>query len=465
MAPAEPCPVLPISEISAYSQRWTIRARVTSKSALRTFSKGDNAGKVFHVHLLDAQGGEIRASFFNEAADKHFDMLQLGKCFALSRGNVKIANRQYNPCDHRYELNFDKGALIEEVDDDRQIEEVKLSPVDLRSVQTRQLPCKVDLCGVIVDAGKVLAFTSKEGKDLVKRDVTIADDTATSITVTIWGDRAKQEDAAFESHPVVCFKGVALKEWNGGRSGSLSEGGAVVLSPKLAESERVQQWWSAGGREEKLTALSKTTGSGSGGRAANAPAVGLPAVRRLAEKALEQSELCSSVCRLALVQLQKRGEVQPVMYTACQELKEGKEGRPLTCNRRVDSSGFCASCNRVGKSAPRFNLRCRFADFADNVWLTTFHEAAEQIVGMRAEQAKSLEDSEGGREALDAAIAASYFRAPVRLTLRAKLDTYNGEARTNVTCIDARPVPRGEHGRAMLKEIQALVADDAGEVA
>eukprot|EP00408_Alexandrium_pacificum_P005572 CAMPEP_0171229424 /NCGR_PEP_ID=MMETSP0790-20130122/38874_1 /TAXON_ID=2925 /ORGANISM="Alexandrium catenella, Strain OF101" /LENGTH=65 /DNA_ID=CAMNT_0011695605 /DNA_START=25 /DNA_END=219 /DNA_ORIENTATION=- len=65
-----------------------------------------------------------------------------------------------------------------------------------------------------------MSFTSKEGRDLVKRTVTIADDTATSLTITLWGDRAKQEESVFEGNPVVGLKGVVVKEWNGGRSGS-----------------------------------------------------------------------------------------------------------------------------------------------------------------------------------------------------------------------------------------------------
>lgn len=35
---------------------------------------------------------------------------QVGKCLKLSKGNVRIANRQYNTCKHRYELVFDKMA-------------------------------------------------------------------------------------------------------------------------------------------------------------------------------------------------------------------------------------------------------------------------------------------------------------------------------------------------------------------
>uniref|UniRef100_A0A7S0BBJ9 Replication protein A subunit n=1 Tax=Pyrodinium bahamense TaxID=73915 RepID=A0A7S0BBJ9_9DINO len=453
MAVVEQC--LPISEISSYIQRWTIRARVTSKSVLRTFSKGTRDGKVFHVHLLDAHGGEIRASFFNEAAGKHFDQLQQGKCYTFTRGSVRIANQQFNACKHRYELVFDKLAQVEEVDDDKQIEEVKLSVVDIRAVESRALPCSVDLCGIVTNGGSLLSFTSKDGKDLVKRDITVADDTARSIIVTIWGDRAKQEDKAFEGNPVVGLKGVLVKEWNGGRSGSLSESGVLVFKPAVGEAERVQRWWSEGGSTQSLTPLSAAGGGGAGVRRAGAKLVDLADMRRTAERLLDQPELCSVVCRLALVQLQKRGEPQPLTYVACQELRDGK---PLPCNRRVDSSGYCASCNRAGKSAARFNLRCRFADHCDNAWLTTFHEAAQEVAGITAEQAQKMEQGEGGREALEAAIMGKYFNRPLQLTLRAKAEVYNGESRTSVTCIDARPVPRGQHGRHMLKEIREHVA-------
>merc|ERR1711972_238861 len=103
-----------------------------------------------------------------------------------------------------------------------------------------------------------------------------------------------------------------------------------------------------------MGALSVEMAAGGGSRRTTARAVDLSAMRQLSEQVLDQPELCSVVCRLALVQLQKKDEVQPLYYTACQEFKEGKS---LPCNRRVDSSGFCASCNRAGKAAPRFNLR------------------------------------------------------------------------------------------------------------
>ena len=106
----------PISELSSYQSGWTIRARVTAKSQMRTFGK-DKQGKVFSVDLLDDKGGEIRASFFGLAADQFSDRLQQGKCFTFSKGSLRVANRQYNTCNHRYEIVFEKDSTIEEADD------------------------------------------------------------------------------------------------------------------------------------------------------------------------------------------------------------------------------------------------------------------------------------------------------------------------------------------------------------
>jgi len=584
----------PISELSTYHSRWLIRARVTQKGQLRSFASrtGGAQNQVFDCYLLDESGIEIRASFFGQMAEQNKDKIQQGKCFTLSRGNVRIANRQYNRSNHRYELVFDRDALIEEAADTSKIDTIKYSFTDLHALQSKAVPCTVDLVGVVTSFKPALAFTSREGKELVKREVVIADDTATSITVAIWGDRAKQEDKLFEGHPVVCFKnvslrewqggrsgslweagamqlrpanlpdaqrlekwwvqggakanltslsltqdayglidlktlqtkalpctvelcgvitnfkpalsftsregkelvkreitiaddtavsmavtlwgdraqqddkvfdnhtivtlrGVTVKEWNGGRSGSLLENGALVFQPATTEAQKIQLWWSQGGSSQVLTPLSQEgTGGGAAARAAAGKSNTVAEMRQAAEMVSSQPEVFSIVSRLAVVQTRKQGETQPLYYMAC---AEPRNERGLLCNKRVAEDGFCAACNRAGKASVRLNLRCRFMDFTDGAWLTTFHEAAQQVLKATAEEAKAMESGEGGRDALEAAIKGRYFQEPLQVAVRAKLDNYNGEPRTSITCIDARPVNRSVHGRMMLKGIQEML--------
>jgi replication factor A1 len=452
---------LPIAELSAYQNKWTIKARVTNKSALRTFKKGANEGKVMSVDLLDAEGGEIRASFFNQGVDKYGDMLEKGKCFTLSGGNVKVANRAYNNCNHRYELVFDKQALVEPAQDDASIEVVKFNFVTMKALGQRSLPCTVDLCGVITSFLPTQTVRTKEGVELLKREITIADDTATSFSVTLWGDRAKTEDRVFDGHPVVVIKLVSVKEWKDSRSGSLVQGGDLLFNSKIPEALHLQQWWSNGGSSQALVTLSVPT-AGSDTRQRNATATTLGGLRIASEKLGHEPELFSVVARLALVQTTKQGASQPLHYMACAEIKEGTNNLP--CNKRVSEDGFCAACNRAGKVTPKCTLRCRFIDFEDQTWLTSFHEATTRIIDMTGEEVRSMElaaaeKGEGGREELEAAIRSKYFAKPMNITVRAKMDTYNGEARANVTVVEARPVSKADHGRQMLKDISMLLAN------
>lgn len=455
MTKGEETTYFPIRELSTYQAKWTIRGRVTNRGPLRTFKNksGNGEGKVYHVELLDAEGGEIRASFFNEAAEKNYEKTEVGKCFLLSKGQVRIANRQYNMCKHRYELIFDKMAQVEEVGDVVGIDAVRLEISDLRSVQSKTLPCSVDICGIIASFEQPHAFTSKDGKDLVKRELTIADDSAVSMKVTLWGDRAKKEDGQFEGNPVIAMKGVFVKEWQGGIAGSLLEGGQLITQPTMPEAAKVKAWWAEGGCSQKLKYMSETTGGGGGGRQVG-KYMDAEEFRLAATRVTATPELYTLYCRLSTVQTRKQGEAQPLTYTAC---AEAKEGNGLPCNRRVDGSGYCSTCGRAGKTSVKMALRCNFMDAVDSFWVTTFHEASEKVVSMKSTEVLEIEQKRG-REAVESALKDAYYGDLLQITIRAKQDNYNGELRPNATCVSGQPVNLGERGRSMLEEIRGMIA-------
>jgi len=56
--------------------RWVIKARVTSKTPVRTWSNARGEGKLFSMDLID-ESGEIRATAFKEQCDKFFDMIEV----------------------------------------------------------------------------------------------------------------------------------------------------------------------------------------------------------------------------------------------------------------------------------------------------------------------------------------------------------------------------------------------------
>lgn len=69
---------LPISSLSPYQNRWVIKARVTSKSGIRTWSNAKGEGKLFSMDLMD-ESGEIRATAFKDECNKFFELIQVSK--------------------------------------------------------------------------------------------------------------------------------------------------------------------------------------------------------------------------------------------------------------------------------------------------------------------------------------------------------------------------------------------------
>jgi hypothetical protein len=279
--------------------------------------------------------------------------------------------------------------------------------------------------------------------------------------VTLWGERAWQEDAKFDGKPVLALKSVSIREFQGGRNGSLLQSGSIAFDPSEPEAKRLQEWWSNGGSSQQMVEISsRGIGGADGARARNAKQTTLAGLRLAATQLTSQAEIFMATVRLGLVQFRRQGEPLPFHYMACQEPKEGS-GYP--CNKRVDEHRFCASCNRDNaKTAPRLNVRCAFVDAEDQSYMTVFHEAASKVLGMSAEEVCKLEEAakekgEAGREELETTIRKKYFETPLRLTVRGKIDTYNGESRPNFSVIDARPVSYAERGRELLKEVTEML--------
>ncbi|CAM9765032.1 unnamed protein product, partial [Phaeothamnion confervicola] len=111
----------PISQVNPYQNRWTIKARVTSKGDIRAWSNQRGEGQLFSIEMLDEAGGEIRATFFRDAVDKYYNMIEQGRVYTFSGGQVKVANKQYSSVNNEYEIAFSSNAEIQPVADDPSI--------------------------------------------------------------------------------------------------------------------------------------------------------------------------------------------------------------------------------------------------------------------------------------------------------------------------------------------------------
>lgn len=56
--------------------RWVIKARVASKSDIRTWSNSRGDGKLFNMTLVD-ESGEIRCTGFTDTVDKFYNTIEV----------------------------------------------------------------------------------------------------------------------------------------------------------------------------------------------------------------------------------------------------------------------------------------------------------------------------------------------------------------------------------------------------
>jgi len=328
--------------------------------------------------------------------------------------------------------------------------------VDIQSIQSRPLPCRAEFIAVVSTVQPVTTVRAKDGRELTKRDISIVDKTGLSIDVTMWGANA-QTDEALEGHPVIAIKPVLIKEFNGGRNAGTLESTIVEINPVSKEAAALKQWWAEGGSTAAATTIS-SRGGGGGGAAKNAEQVSLAEIRQRTEMLMsEQQQVYKVMARVNVALTKKQGEKVTLHYMACAETREGQYGA-LPCNKRVDESGFCALCNKHGKTVCRLNARVKYSDYSDAMWFGTFHEACEQVLSMPADKFKELDTGADGQDKVEAMLKQLYFDQPFELVVKAKLDSYNGEPRTNTTVGTAMPVNRRDRGRKMLSEIQEMLA-------
>ena len=163
--------IMPIRGINPYSNKWVIKARVTSKGTVRHWNKGPgNVGKLFSCNLVDNEGSEIRATFFKEAVDKFNEVLQVDGVYTFTNGRAKIANRKFSNLDATYELNFGRDAVVMPCSDDKSIKRIQLKRVMIGDIQNVQPNDNVDVVGVVTLTGEVVNITSKAGRELTKCD-------------------------------------------------------------------------------------------------------------------------------------------------------------------------------------------------------------------------------------------------------------------------------------------------------
>jgi len=423
--------IVPIKILHPYQNIWTIRARVTSKTPMKEFARktGTGTGKLFSVDLIDQAGDEIRATAFNEVAEKLFNILEVGNVYIISKGDIKVANKKFTTIPHSFEITFNSTTVVSPDSGDLSgsIPSVHFSFVPIEKISELEKDSLVDVVGVVSQASDVQTFTQKSsGRELTKKTLTIVDNTAHSIEVTLWGDMAKTD--GIEVGKIVAIRAARVGTFNG-KSLSTWSSSSVLVSPDVPEARKLADWYSNNSDLTSVVAISDGGSgmTGEGGQARD------ETVKTLASVQTDQLGMGTQpdyfVCVACITKIRHESKIS---YTACPKCFS-------KVNQSTDGQYFCAKCNAsMAEATEAYTLHMQIADSTGSIWVTCFRDVALHIMNDRpATELIGLQTGNEGEYNMafeDAAHKWYSFR------IRAKLDTYREELRVQYSVFSANPV-------------------------
>lgn len=433
--------VVPIASLNPYQNRWTIKARVTSKGSIRRWSNARGEGHLFSVDLLDAHGGEIRGTFFKDACDKFEPILQEGKVYTLSGGRLKVANQQYTSLRNNYEITFDRNADIRPAADGSDIMRMRYSFRKISSITEVPPNTTIDVVAVVKSATECTSIMSQKlSKELFKRDLTLIDDSLTEIRITLWGDRARQE-GPWARQPVVAFKGIKVSDYNGRTLGTYNSSGIAVDPEGVPEADALAQWWSQNSGSVTSTSISETRSGGGGGAGSFDERKPLSAIK---DENLGVGQVDYFTAKATVTYV--KSDPAP-WYTACpDELYKVTE--------TTEGTWFCEKNNQTYPTCKRrFIMSCVVTDHSGNSWLTAYNDEAEKILnGRTADDLYALQAAGDENAYKEAFSGANFTQLLVRIKVRT--DTRDDEQRVRSSIAGMYPLDYQAESRNMISFIK-----------
>ncbi|VDM57629.1 unnamed protein product [Angiostrongylus costaricensis] len=363
--------------------------------------------QVFSFELTDKDGSSIRISGFNDVAERAYSIIQTDCSYYLSGGIVKQANKRFNTTGHDYELSLSASSEIAPCHDQIPKPALVLKICPLINIPSHKDET-VDVLAVVDRIEPVNKFISKQGRDCVKRDVELIDQTATVVQLTLWGEQAEN----FEDHAlgqVISIKGALVKEWNGAFSLAVASGSKIELSPQLDVVPKLYEWYMS--ERAKVDTKTISMVASAGGNEAI-----LPNGRYMNLKAMITTVKADNA-----------------LYQSCPN-----DG----CSKKVVQLGVeqyrCEKCDTTSDAFKwNYMVQAELTDLTGSVWVTLFSNPATKLFGMEPQKLGDLKEVDVMHFTVFTDICFKYFN----WRINAKPNTYNDETRMRYSVLGCEPVP------------------------
>eukprot|EP01105_Mastigella_eilhardi_P000284 TRINITY_DN1038_c0_g3_i1.p1 TRINITY_DN1038_c0_g3~~TRINITY_DN1038_c0_g3_i1.p1 ORF type:complete len:685 (+),score=222.62 TRINITY_DN1038_c0_g3_i1:234-2057(+) len=445
--------IQPIATLTPHQNKWTIKARVTSKSNIREWTNARGSGKLFSADLVDADGGEIRMTGFSDCIDKFYHLLEVNKVFLISRATLKAANRRFTAIKHDYEITLKTDSIVQPCADEGRIPTTKYSFVPISSLKPEMKDEYIDVIGIVQVAANITKIMTRAGHELSKRNLTLADKSGSSIEITLWGETAERSEVPVNS--VVACKSCRISDYNGVTL-STNPQSKIELSPDIPEALALKAWWDAEGSSAPVYA--KTASSFQGGGRTFQDKVVTFAQLKEEQAVLSQSPESREFYQVTGTVTLFRRDNNKFFYMACPNTNSGKE-----CNRKVTDNGdgmfHCAACGRdFDHYNARYIMNITASDHTGSMYLSCFNESGRQLLNMDCR--KLLEIKGQSESQFDAVFTERSFRK-YTFKVRGQAEEYNQETRIKFSVLNATPLDWVAESRKLLQQIAEMQAQPA----
>ncbi|KAA0057997.1 replication protein A 70 kDa DNA-binding subunit B [Cucumis melo var. makuwa] len=446
--------VQPLVYLNPYLGDWTIKVRVTDKGNLRTYKNAQGEGCVFNVVLTDEDGTQIQATMFNDAARKFYEKFSLGKVYYVSRGTLKVANKKFKTVQNDYEMTLNVNSQVDEVSSEAAfVPETKYNFVKIDMlgphVNGRDL---VDVIGVVQNVSSTMSIRRKINNETApKRDVTIADETKKTVVISLWNDLATtvgQEllDIADQS-PIIAVKYLRVGDFQGVSLSTISRS-SITINPDIKEAHDLRSWYDAEGKAVSMSSVSSgmSPSTKSGSRSMYSDRVSLSHINQNKSLGEEKPMFFSIRAYVSFIKPD-----QTMWYRACK-----------TCNKKVTEaigSGYwCDNCQKNDEECSlRYIMVVRVSDASGEVWVSTFNEEAERIIGCSADELDQLKSQIGEENSYQLKLKEATW-VPHLFRVSVSQNEYNNEKRQRITVRSVAPVDFAAESRFLLEEIAKMKA-------
>ncbi|KHJ88565.1 replication factor-a protein 1, partial [Oesophagostomum dentatum] len=421
--------VTPISMITPYISKWRICGLCTAKDELKTTKARSGSGdmKIFSFELTDKDGVSIRITGFNDAAERAYSIIQTDCSYYISGCTVKQANKRFNTTGHDYELTINANTEIAPCHDQIPKPTLVLKICPLTNVPSHKDE-NIDVLAVVDKLEPVNKFISRQGRECVKRDIDLIDQSGTVVQLTLWGDQAEH----FDDHAlgqVISIKGALVKEWNGAFSLAVASASKIELSPQLDEVPALYEWYTKERASVDAKTISMAASGGGDAFGRDLRFIGTATALQLGnEAALANGRYMNLKAMITTI------KTDAALYQSCPN-----EG----CSKKVVQLGVDQyRCEKCDTSTDTFKwaymVQAELTDLSGSLWVTMFSNAATKVFGMEAQKLGELKEVD--KEAYDKVLTGMCFKY-FNWRINARTNTYNEETRMRYSVLGCDPVP------------------------